>query len=129
MGVGDHLVARAVDHHNGALDIAHMRERLARVVDEQAHGQPGVIARAHVGEAGVGRLQVELSRLVVRRKPRCKSAAKRLTKYDDLALAILFLKVLVGGLGVCILTTSRGVMTGRAAQQAGVGGEILCNVW
>jgi small subunit ribosomal protein S8 len=35
----------------------------------------------------------------------------------------------LGGLGVAILTTSRGVMTGRAAQQAGVGGEILCNVW
>ena len=35
----------------------------------------------------------------------------------------------LGGLGVTILTTSRGVMTGRAAQQAGVGGEILCNVW
>ena len=35
----------------------------------------------------------------------------------------------LGGLGVSILTTSRGVMTGRAAQKAGVGGEILCNVW
>ena len=35
----------------------------------------------------------------------------------------------LGGLGVCILTTSRGVMTGRSARQAGVGGEILCNVW
>jgi len=35
----------------------------------------------------------------------------------------------LGGLGVTILTTSRGVMTGRAARQAGVGGEILCNVW
>ncbi len=35
----------------------------------------------------------------------------------------------LGGLGVNILTTSRGVMTGRAAQRAGVGGEILCNVW
>jgi small subunit ribosomal protein S8 len=35
----------------------------------------------------------------------------------------------LGGLGVNILTTSRGVMTGRAAQKAGVGGEILCNVW
>ena len=35
----------------------------------------------------------------------------------------------LGGLGVSILTTSRGVMTGRAAQRAGVGGEILCNVW
>ena len=33
------------------------------------------------------------------------------------------------GSASCILTTSRGVMTGRAAQQAGVGGEILCNVW
>jgi small subunit ribosomal protein S8 len=35
----------------------------------------------------------------------------------------------LGGLGVCILTTSRGVMSGRSAQKAGVGGEILCNVW
>ncbi|MGE0039846.1 MAG: 30S ribosomal protein S8 [Vicinamibacterales bacterium] len=35
----------------------------------------------------------------------------------------------LGGLGVNILTTSRGVMTGRAAQRLGVGGEVLCNVW
>jgi small subunit ribosomal protein S8 len=35
----------------------------------------------------------------------------------------------LGGLGVNILTTSRGVMTGRSAQKLGVGGEVLCNVW
>jgi small subunit ribosomal protein S8 len=35
----------------------------------------------------------------------------------------------LGGLGTNILTTSRGVMTGRAAKRAGVGGEVLCNVW
>src|SRR5437764_10656173 len=35
----------------------------------------------------------------------------------------------LGGLGTNILTTSRGVMTGRAAVKAGVGGEVLCNVW
>jgi small subunit ribosomal protein S8 len=35
----------------------------------------------------------------------------------------------LGGLGTSILTTSRGVMTGRAARKAGVGGEVLCNVW
>jgi small subunit ribosomal protein S8 len=35
----------------------------------------------------------------------------------------------LGGLGTSILTTSRGVMTGRAARRAGVGGEVLCNVW
>src|SRR5262245_28192518 len=35
----------------------------------------------------------------------------------------------LGGLGTSILTTSRGVMTGKAAVKAGVGGEVLCNVW
>jgi len=35
----------------------------------------------------------------------------------------------LGGLGTSILTTSRGVMTGRAAAKAGVGGEVLCNIW
>jgi small subunit ribosomal protein S8 len=35
----------------------------------------------------------------------------------------------LGGLGTTILTTSRGVMTGRDAAKAGVGGEVLCNVW
>jgi small subunit ribosomal protein S8 len=33
------------------------------------------------------------------------------------------------GLGINILSTSKGVMTGRKAVQTGVGGEILCNVW
>jgi small subunit ribosomal protein S8 len=35
----------------------------------------------------------------------------------------------LGGLGTSILTTSHGVMTGRDAVKAGVGGEVLCNVW
>ena len=35
----------------------------------------------------------------------------------------------LGGLGTSILTTSRGVMTGREARRQGVGGEVLCNVW
>jgi small subunit ribosomal protein S8 len=35
----------------------------------------------------------------------------------------------LGGLGINILTTSKGVMTGLAARKTGVGGEILCQVW
>jgi small subunit ribosomal protein S8 len=35
----------------------------------------------------------------------------------------------LAGLGTSILTTSRGVMTGREAVKNGVGGEVLCNVW
>jgi len=35
----------------------------------------------------------------------------------------------LGGMGINILTTPHGVMTGRAARKAGVGGEVLCEVW
>jgi small subunit ribosomal protein S8 len=35
----------------------------------------------------------------------------------------------MGGLGMSILTTSRGVMTGQQAAKAGIGGEVLCNIW
>ncbi len=35
----------------------------------------------------------------------------------------------LGGFGINILTTARGVMTGRKAHQEGVGGEVLCRVW
>ncbi|MGQ0670067.1 MAG: 30S ribosomal protein S8 [Actinomycetota bacterium] len=34
-----------------------------------------------------------------------------------------------GGLGINILSTSRGLMTGKTAAREGVGGEILVNVW
>lgn len=33
------------------------------------------------------------------------------------------------GLGIAILTTPKGVMTGRQARREGVGGELLCEVW
>jgi small subunit ribosomal protein S8 len=35
----------------------------------------------------------------------------------------------LGGLGINILTTPKGVMTGREARKQGLGGEILCEVW
>src|ERR1700674_1516407 len=35
----------------------------------------------------------------------------------------------LGGLGINILTTPQGVMTGSSARKQGVGGEVLCHVW
>lgn len=35
----------------------------------------------------------------------------------------------LSGLGIAILSTPKGVMSGRRARQLGVGGEILCKVW
>jgi len=37
--------------------------------------------------------------------------------------------VVKSGLGVAVLSTSKGVVTDNAARKAGVGGELLCTVW
>ncbi len=44
------------------------------------------------------------------------------TRKDDIPWVI-------AGIGVAILSTPKGVMTGQRARQLGVGGEILCKVW
>ena len=44
------------------------------------------------------------------------------TRKDDIPWVL-------AGIGVAILSTPKGVMTGQRARQLGVGGEILCKVW
>jgi small subunit ribosomal protein S8 len=39
------------------------------------------------------------------------------------------IRPVVGGMGISIMTTPKGVMTGRAARKARLGGEVLCEVW
>lgn len=39
------------------------------------------------------------------------------------------IKPVFGGMGINILTTPRGLMTGRAARKNGLGGEVLCEIW
>ncbi len=44
------------------------------------------------------------------------------TKKDDIPQVL-------GGLGIAILSTSRGIISGKQATQEGVGGEVICYVW
>jgi small subunit ribosomal protein S8 len=44
------------------------------------------------------------------------------TKKDDIPW-------ILSGIGIAILSTPKGVMTGNRARQLGVGGEVLCKVW
>lgn len=37
--------------------------------------------------------------------------------------------LVIGGMGVAVLTTSKGVMTGKEAREKGLGGEVLCTVY
>jgi small subunit ribosomal protein S8 len=41
----------------------------------------------------------------------------------------LGIRQVMGGMGVSILSTPRGVMTGQSARKEGLGGEVLCEVW
>jgi len=43
--------------------------------------------------------------------------------------AIAPIRPVLGGAGVNILSTPRGLMTGRQARKQGLGGEVLCEVW
>ena len=55
-------------------------------------------------------------------KRESKPGCRRYFKYDDIPPVL-------GGLGISILTTSRGLMTGEEAKRQKVGGELLCMVW
>lgn len=39
------------------------------------------------------------------------------------------IKPVIGGLGISILSTNRGVITQKEAKRLGVGGEVICTVW
>jgi small subunit ribosomal protein S8 len=51
-----------------------------------------------------------------------KPGGRVYTKSEDIP-------VVKNGLGVAILSTSKGIITDNAARQAGVGGELLCTIW
>lgn len=40
-----------------------------------------------------------------------------------------YIKPVIGGLGLSILTTSKGVVSHKKAKEFGIGGEVLCTVW
>jgi small subunit ribosomal protein S8 len=60
---------------------------------------------------------------VIRRLRRVSTPGRRVYKGAD------GLKPILGGLGICILSTSRGVISDREARQRRLGGEVLCEVW
>ncbi|GFE61565.1 30S ribosomal protein S8 [Geobacter sp. AOG2] len=51
-----------------------------------------------------------------------KPGGRVYTKSEDIP-------VVKNGLGVAILSTSKGIITDNAARQAGIGGELICTIW
>ena len=118
-------VRNAVDAHQEKLLMPHSKLKLEmlRILKEE-----GYIADYVAQESGPkrsirvllkyrGKRQTPISRIERVSRPGC-----RVYCHKDEIPSVL------GGLGINILSTSRGIMTGRQAREMGVGGEILCVV-
>ncbi|WP_104205217.1 30S ribosomal protein S8 [Billgrantia saliphila] len=99
-----------------------LKVEVARVLQEE-----GYIADFSVAEGTKPELTVTLKyfegRPVIEHLQRVSKPSLRQYKGKDA------LPKVADGLGVAIVTTSKGVMTDRAARQAGVGGEVICTVF
>jgi small subunit ribosomal protein S8 len=106
------------------LPASRMQVELARVLKEE-----GYVAGYRVEPAGPAkRLEIEL-------KPKREQAQPiaGLKRISRPGLRVYARKTeiprVLGGLGIVVLSTSHGLMSGRQAQKAGLGGEVVCYVW
>jgi small subunit ribosomal protein S8 len=104
-----------------------LKVEIARILESE-----GYIQGFKVLEPQNGQPQASL-RLFMKYGPRGERVISGLERVSRPGRRVYFgrddVPAVLAGLGTSILTTSRGVMTGREAQKVGVGGEVLCNVW
>ena len=105
-----------------------LKVEIARILESEGYIQSFKVLEPAPGE----RVQAHL-RLVLKYGPRGERVITGIQRVSRPGRRVYFgrdaVPDVLAGLGTSILTTSRGVMTGRQAIKAGVGGEVLCNVW
>jgi len=102
--------------------VSKIKLALARVLKDEGYIEDFAVTE----DAGKPALRVQLKyydgRPVIDRLERISKPGLRVYKGKD------DLPTILGGMGVVIVSTSKGVMTGRQARDAGHGGEVLCIV-
>lgn len=105
-----------------------VKVEIARILESEGYIQGFKVLEAVAGE----RVQAHL-KVFLKYGPRGERVITGIQRISRPGRRVYFgrddVPDVLAGLGVSILTTSRGVMTGREAVKAGVGGEVLCNVW
>ncbi len=111
-------------HESVVMPTSKLKVAIAKVLKEE-----GFIRDFQVEAEGPrAMLKIELS--YTGRKEPVLSGIKRVSK-PGLRVYVQKREIprVLGGLGVAILSTPEGVMTGQVARQKSIGGEILCYVW
>jgi small subunit ribosomal protein S8 len=105
-----------------------LKVEIARILENE-----GYIQGLKVIDAQPGERPQALLRVFLKYGPRGERVITGLERVSRPGRRVYFgrddVPEVLAGLGTSILTTSRGVMTGREAVKNGVGGEVLCNVW
>ena len=116
--------AMSAGHPKAEIPASRLKIELARILKQE-----GFVANYRVADDdGKRTIKVYLkyradSRPVITKLERVSKPGRRV--YTDSGRV----PRVIGGMGFNVLTTSRGVMTGKQAREMGVGGEILCNVY
>ena len=102
-----------------------MKRGLAEVLKREGYIWDWEEVEAQAGQPAARRAEVRPQRRA--RDPRIRSASA--SPAAAFTAAPTKLKPVLGGLGICIISTSRGVISDREARQRKLGGEVLCEVW
>jgi len=116
--------AVSAKHESVQMPSSKIKVAIAKVLKEE-----GFIRDYQVAQDGArALLKIELS--YTGRKEPVLSGIKRVSK-PGLRVYVQKREIprVLGGLGVAILSTPEGVMTGQLARQKSIGGEVLCYVW
>lgn len=126
--IGDFLTAIRNASSAGKEEIEIRSSRIRRSIATILKDE-GYLSEIEEREAGPGKKQLVLRLKYVQGNPVIRGiqrvsrpGCRRYCKHDEIPSVL-------GGLGIAILTTPRGVIHQREARREKVGGEILCEVW
>ncbi len=116
-------------HAQVAMPSSKIKSEIAKILKDEGFLEGFEVASGETDGQKILRLKIKYigdrrqRRSVISGLQRISSPGRRIyTKKSDIPWVL-------SGIGVAILSTPKGVMTGARARQLGVGGEILCKVW
>lgn len=131
--IGDMLTrirnATLVGHNSVAMPSSKLKVAIAKILKDEGFVSSYEVADGKV--AGQKVLRIRLKYVGERRERRAViTGLERISRPGRRIYAgKQEIPWVLSGMGVAILSTPKGVMTGQRARQLGVGGEVLCKVW
>jgi len=117
--------ASAAKHQRVDVPVSKLKTEIARILKEE-----GYISTYKMVEENKARKTLRIFLKYTPDRRSVITGMKRISRPGQRNYsAAQDIRPVVGGLGITILTTPKGLMTGRAARKANVGGEVLCEVW